>query len=305
MQEFNNLSFKSHTGLADIRINSFIPENCEIYMIIIHGMAEHSKRYNDFANYLKNNNVGVFTFDLPGHGQSISDESQLGYFGKNGYENIISDIKYIVNLIKSLIPINKKLILFGHSMGSIICRKYTALSDANVDGAIYCGTVGPKFGLSLGLELSKIVEKFKGDKYRTKLIHNIMHSGFLNEIENPNTKLDWLTRDDEHIKKYIDDPLSGFMFTANGFSTMFSWMKDIVNDNWAENVKQIPILIIAGDKDPVGANGKGPKITYERLKLKNPDVKLILYENGRHEILNEINNQEVYEDILKFIKNIE
>lgn len=304
MQDLNNLRFKSHTGLGSINLNTFIPENPSIYMIIIHGMAEHSERYRDFAEFLMENNIGVFTFDLPGHGKTIRDESDLGYFGQNGYENVIKDIQSVVELVRRNIPSDKKIVLFGHSMGSILARKYTSLQKTDVDAAIYCGTVGPRGGVKSGISLAKKVGKVKGPKYRTKLVHNIMHSGFLKEIKNPRTKLDWLTRDNNHIDKYLEDPLCGFMFTAGGFTDMFSWTKDIIDKSWAGKVKNIPILVIAGDKDPVGDNGKGPTQTYKALKDTNHNVELKLYEGGRHEILNEINKEEVYQDILNFVNNI-
>lgn len=305
MQDLNNLKFKSHTGLGTIYLNTFIPENPNMYIIIIHGMAEHSGRYKDFAEFLMKNNIGAITFDLPGHGKTVRDESDFGYFGQSGYKNVIKDIELIVETVRENIPEDKKLVLFGHSMGSILARKYTSLENSNIDAAIYCGTLGPRDGIKAGITLAKKTAKLKGAKHRTKLIHNIMHSGFLKDIENPQTKIDWLTRDTCQINKYLNDPLCGVMFTAGGFRDMFSWIYDVTSKDWAKQIKDIPILLISGDKDPVGENGKGPLITYEALKETNHNVKLKLYEGSRHEVLNEINNMEVYNDILEFLRNIE
>lgn len=301
-----NIRFSSNTGIGEIEVHSFLPKKADIYMIIVHGMAEHSQRYNHFANYLKDNNIGVFTFDLPGHGKTINTKDDLGYFGDKGYENIIKDIDYIVHQVKENIPKDKKLILFGHSMGSIIVRKYSSLANIPIDGAIYCGTLGYNNQIDTMIKECEKVGEQSGfntkDENLNNILGNILGESMAFEAKTP---LDWLSRDDEVVKVYMDDPLCGFMFSAGGFRDMFSWLKDITNETWGINVKNMPILIISGDKDPAGNNGEGPKEAEEFLIKGGKNPKLLLYKDARHEVLNELNKEEVYQDILEFLQNIE
>lgn len=283
-------TFPSVSGLADIHCASYLPENGEIKAVlqVAHGMAEHLERYEKFARVLCENGIALYINDHLGHGGSVKNDNELGYFGeKDGWKNFVEDCHELTKIAKSENP-NKPYIFFGHSMGSFVARAYSFKYAAEIDGAVYCGTAGPNPAAGAGIAVAKLVTKLKGDHYRSKVIDKMGFGTYNSKFEG-RTAFDWLSRDDFEVDKYMADKYCGFLFTAPGYCDLFSILKFVSSDEWFSGLsKELPVLVISGAMDPVGGYSKGVNQVCDTLAVKGKtNVKKILYPDGRHEILNE------------------
>ena len=283
-------TFPSTTGLADIHAASYLPDGKEVKAVlqIAHGMAEHLERYEAFADVLCDNGIAVYINDHIGHGKSVKNDDELGYFGKvDGWNGFIEDCHELTKIAKAENP-GKPYIFFGHSMGSFVARAYSLKYANEINGAIYCGTAGPNPASAIGIKLSGLIAKIKGDHFRSNLINNIAFGSYNSKFEG-RTAFDWLSRDVEQVDKYIADKYCGFLFTANGYRDLMTLLDFVSNKNWFANLsKELPVLMISGAMDPVGDYSKGVETVYNTLKENGKkNIKKILYPNGRHEILNE------------------
>lgn len=271
---------------------------------LVHGSCEHSKRYADFANFLTNNGYIVYSSDLRGHGLSATNEEDLGYFGeKNGWSNLIEDLDEVTKFIKKEHP-NLKVFMLGHSMGSFLARHYAILYGENINGLIATGTAhNPRFILKFGRFLAERDIKKNGGKHRNELLNKMSYDSFNNQFKPTKTNKDWLSRDEKIVDKYIEDNLCGFVFTSAAFRDMFLGLLFITDSSNIKNTpKDLPILLLSGANDPVGNNGKMVKKAYEEYKKCGiENIQMKLYDSMRHEILNEIEKEKVYKDILSWL----
>lgn len=299
--------FESVSGLADIHCASYLPENGEIKTVIqiAHGMAEHLERYEKFASYLCDNGFAVYINDHLGHGKSIKNDAELGYFGpEDGWKSFVEDCHKLTLIAKEENP-DKPYIFFGHSMGSFVARAYAFKYAEDIDGAIFCGTSGPNPAAAAGIALTKIIAKIKGDHYRSKLIDKVGFGTYNSKFEK-RTAFDWLSRDNDEVDKYISDPLCGFLFTAPGYGDLFGVLNYVSSKDWFNGLcKKLPVLIISGEMDPVGEYGKGVRKVDEMLRAAGKtNHKTILYPNARHEILNEAECfEKVCKDIIDWVNS--
>lgn len=300
--------FESSTGVCIITANAFIPDDNDVKAVLVmnHGMAEHNERYHNFFEYLTANKIAVFMHDMANHGKSNQNESETGYFGDNdGYKGLIKDMKTVYDIAKREYP-DKKIVICGHSMGSFIARCFTAqYSKEDFAGAIYIGTGGSNPMAKIGIAVADIIVSTKGAKHKSKMLDKLTFGSY-NKGTEGRTGFDWLTKNTDIVDEYIKDSMCGFLFSAAG-------MRDLVNLNiaansseWYEKVrKDLPIFVIAGNRDPVGAYGKGIKEINDKLIASgHSDASMKLYENDRHEILNETDKETVYADILEFINRV-
>ena len=251
-------TFKSASGLADIHAAKYVPEDestVKAVFQITHGMAEHLERYEKFADALCERGIAVYINDHIGHGQSVSSKSELGYFGeKDGYLNFVEDCKKLMDIAKSEFP-SKPYIFFGHSMGSFVARLFTYKYADELNGAIFCGTSGPNPAAGIAIHLATAIGKAKGTHHRSKLIDKLAFGAYNNKFEK-RTAFDWLTRDDKIVDTYIADKYCGFLFTAKGYKDLFTVLNNVSGNDWFNAVNnELPLFIIAGEADPVGAYG--------------------------------------------------
>ena len=293
-------SVPSKSGVADVYARCWMPENPKAIFQIVHGMAEHGERYEDFAKYLCENGFAVLVDDHVGHGKSVKGDKDLGYFGENGgWDAFVEDERALSELIKAEFPY-LPVIFFGHSMGSFIAREYLRRygSDERIKGGIICGTSGKNPAAAIAIILAGTIAKSKGSRHRSEFINKIAFGPYNNKCEK-RTPFDWLSTDTAQVDKYIADKYCGFLFTAAGYKDLFTILNKVSGKDWFESVNpDLPLLITSGEDDPVGAYGKGVKQVYNDLKAADKkDVTLKLYAGMRHEILNEVENKTVYEDI--------
>lgn len=302
------ITFRSHSELCNISAWSYFPdENIELKGVIqiAHGMAEHHERYEDFIEFLNNNGFAVYINDHLGHGKSVSDDEQLGYFGKkDGHYNLVEDMKNLTDIIKKEcngLPV----ILFGHSMGSMLARIYTEKYGNELNAVIYCGTCGSNPAAMPGIAIVSAIAKIKGDHHRSEFINNLAFGAYNKKFSPQRTDFDWLTRDNDIVDKYINDPYCGFLFTTYGYKDLMNMIVVINRNEWYKAVPaDIPIYLIAGNDDPVGNYGKGINEVFNKLKATNhSNVSIKLYDSARHEILNEKNKEKVYADILAWVNS--
>ena len=298
-------SFPSHSGLCDIYAQSAAPidyGSIKGIVQISHGMAEYSNRYARFALELCKAGYAVFISDHIGHGSSITDREMLGFFGEtDGEEHFVEDLKSLTDIIKSEYP-NLPFFMLGHGMGSLIARKYTAKYGYCLDGVIYTGTSGENPMLGVGIQLANAIIKQNGATYRSEMLDTIAF-GTYNRKTEKRTDYDWGSRDEAEIDKYMADELCGYTYTASGLRAVFTMLRQISSRRWYNSVPlSMPILLLSGSMDPVGDYGKGVNEVYKMLKKTgHKNVTMKLYEDARHEILNEINRDEVYADIINWL----
>lgn len=300
--------FDSRDGVNKIRAIRWIPDG-EIKAIlqIVHGMAEHIERYDDFASFMAQNGYLVAANDHLGHGMSCSTEEKQGHFCElDPLTVVVRDIHRLKKKTQEKYP-GKKYIILGHSMGSLLLRNYLFRYGKGIDGAIIMGTANhPRLVSESGKLLLKTMALFKGWEYKSKFAASLVMGNPNKRITNRNCDFDWLSRDEKQVKKYVDDNKCGFMFTLNGYYTVVSATANLSKKSELSKMpKDLPVLFVSGSEDPIGNYGAAVTKSYEEFKKAGMNnVKIKLYPGARHEILNEINNQEVYEDLLDFVKGI-
>lgn len=299
--QIENIKIKSKCDNLELDTLLYIPKNIKGIVQISHGMSEHKERYIDFMKYLCKNGYVVIINDHRGHGSSIKSPTDLGYFYDEKANYIVEDLHEATIYIKNRFK-NVPLILLGHSMGSLVVRKYIQKYDKDIDKLIVCGSPSENNMVDIAILLTKTIKHLKGDKYRSKFINNLAFSSY-NKTFSGTSLNRWICSNEEVVKEYDNDNLCGFIFTTNGFLNLFYLVKDVYTKNMYQcNNNSLPIYFIAGNNDPVIINKEKwlnsidflSNIGYQNITSK-------LYPNMRHEILNETNKDIVYQDILKFI----
>lgn len=297
-------SFPSATGVCTIFGNAYTPDDdVKAVVVIHHGMAEHQQRYREFIEFIVSNGYAVFMNDMANHGKSNQNFAETGFFGKkDGYKGLVKDFESTVKRAKVAYP-DKKIVVMGHSMGSFIVRCFTAwYPDAGFCGAIYMGTGGANPIAAIGDKMSAAIAKLTGYTKKVKLLDSMTFGAYGNRTEK-RTQFDWLTRDSAIVDKYIADEYCGFLFSAQGMNDLVKLNIAANTDDWYKAVPaDLKILVVSGAEDPVCEYGKGVKEIEQRLASSGHyNVEAKLYDGARHEILNEINKDEVYSDILDWI----
>ena len=295
-------TFLSTDGKSNVHVKTWPVDNPKAVLQIAHGMSEYIERYGAFAEYLNANGIAVVGHDHIGHGRS-SDRKDYGYFGeKDGWLNFASDVQKMFEITKAEYP-DIPYFMMGHSMGSFIVRTWFGKHCRDIDGVIFMGTAGANPALGAGKSIVSVLRKLKGDRHISKLITAMAFGSYNKHIPDAKTHHDWLTRDDAVIAEYVKDPACGFTFSLAGYADLFNLLTYINSDRWYKDIpKDIPVLLVAGDDDPVGSYGKGPSEVAGKMEDAGcEDISLLLYEGMRHEILNEFGKEAVMEDIKKFI----
>jgi len=301
-----NFTFKSEEG-TEIYVYNWTPdENIKAKGVvqIAHGMAETAERYERFAKCLCEEGYIVYIHDHRGHGKTAKTIDNVGYLAeKDGFYWLVEDAHQLSKIIKKNHP-DLPLFLFGHSMGSFVTQRYIMLYGSELDGVILSGSNG-KQGviLDIGILLAKNEVRKNGRRAKSEKLNKLSFGSYNNSFKPNRTDFDWLSRDNDEVDKYIKDPFCGSVFTCGFFYDFLLGLKEIQSkENIGKVPKDLPILIFSGDKDPVGKNGKGViKLyrTYKKFNIKEVTYKL--YKEGRHEMLNETNKDEVMRDVIQWL----
>jgi alpha-beta hydrolase superfamily lysophospholipase len=294
--------------------------------------------------FMADNGFVVCGNDCLGHGETVYSTDELGYFAPtDGWQCAVKDLHRMTLIIKREFP-SLPCYMLGHSMGSFMARAYAIKYPCECDGFVFAGTAdgfetefsdtadkAAKLGdrligglseklrqkkdgdgkmgmatLTLLLSQGEMLKRLKGENYRSEKLYKIAFGRNNSRIENCRTRYDWVSRDEETVDSFSEDPLCNFTFTVNGFINLASVLWYVSNDKWYMKMpKDVPILLVSGDCDPIGNYGRGVTAVYNRLCGFRCNATLKLYPDARHELLNEINRDEVYGDILDFLLNAE
>lgn len=300
MQRFTCMSADGKTELA-----AYVtaPAQPRAMVQISHGMCEHILRYEGFAEYLASQGFLVFGHDHLGHGGSAKSDEDLGFVAsRGGAALLVEDVHRLSLKMKEEHP-DLPIILFGHSMGSFIARWVLEKYGNDYAAGVICGTGGPDTPAGAGRLLASLMILFKGERYRSPLLRSISFSGYLKGLGEDCDRNAWLTRDAAVVEGYNADPRSGFLFTLRAYHDLFTLVSHVSRRAWAKHMpKDLPLLVVSGEADPVGAWGKGVRKVDKRLRDAGvTDVTLRLYPEMRHEILNEFGKEAVWEEICQWM----
>lgn len=306
MKQINRKIESKCDGLV-LAMTMIVPENKEIKGIIqiSHGMAEHKERYYPFMKFLTEEGYVTVIHDHRGHGDSIKSEEDLGYFYDTTANYIVEDLHQVTQEIKQEYP-NLPVYLFGHSMGSMVVRCYLKQYDNEIKKLIVCGSPSKNIGAGFGIFLANMIEKFKGDKYRSKLMQRLTFSSYPKKFEKEKKDENcWISSEEGNKEKYNKDKKCGYIFTLNGFQNLYKLVqKTYSKKEWGKKNLGLPIFFIAGDEDPVIGSLQKWIDAYEFLEkeIGYQNMSHKLYKGKRHELLNEDIKEKVYYDILNWIE---
>lgn len=272
---------------------------------IVHGMAEYIDRYDNFAKYMTEHGFNVIGHDHLGHGHSVSDEHDYGFFAEeNGDKIIIEDMHSVTQYAREKWEELPNFIL-GHSMGSFCLRQYLTKYSNDVFGAIIMGTGWiPSAAALLGKTIATNTCKSKGSHTVNPLLIKLTLEPYNKPFAPARTNCDWLSRDEKQVDLYVNDKLCGFDFTAGAYKDFFTILEKIAKNRQLIGMrKSLPILITSGSVDPVGGKKACEKLNAQYKRCGIDDVTLKLWENDRHEILNELNKSDVYDYICTWLKS--
>ncbi|MCM1267770.1 MAG: alpha/beta hydrolase [Bacteroidales bacterium] len=299
--------FASRDGKHKLHAMKWIPETEKPVCIlqIVHGMTEYIGRYADFALAMAKKGILVVGDDHLGHGLSVPEGEPMGYFCEEDAATVlVRDEHRLKKMMQEQYP-GIPYIILGHSMGSFILRNYLMRYGSGIDGAIIMGTgMQPKFMVRLGWIQASLISLLRGSKYVCKGMDRALFGVYNKHFTaGPEDSGHWVSVNIENVKAFRADPLCQFVFTANGFKTLMQLILNLYDEEkLAQMPKDLPVLFVSGQDDPVGDFGKSvEKVfrSFEALGMEN--VQMRLYPKDRHEILNEADKEQVYGDIYRFI----
>lgn len=307
--EIKKYRVPSTDGIHTLAGIVYLPERkAKGFYHVVHGMTEHIARYEKFMMDMAKEGWICFGYDNLGHGNTARDDSELGYIAKkDGWKLLARDVKAFSDAVRSeysdRCTNGAPYCLMGHSMGSFIVR--TAYeSIVKPDKLIIMGTGGKNGAASIGLALIAVIKLFCGEKHVSGLIDNIAFGSYNERFGggSENDPSPWLTNDEEIRKKYYADKFCTFKFTVSAMGDLIRLIKESNRNDWYKNVpRDVPVLLVSGSEDPVGNYCKGVREVYEKLKESGVSAECRIYDNARHEILNDFTYDEVKNDILHFI----
>lgn len=274
---------------------------------VVHGMAEHIRRYDRFMRHMAGRGYVCFGYDHLGHGHTAQSADERGYIAdQGGWNLLLRDVGHFADAVRASYGEKGKslpYILMGHSMGSFIVRLATE-KYVKPDKLIVMGTGGSNPAAGIGLQIIGAVQKKYGPHHVSALVDKLCFGSFNKRFgggtaEDPSP---WLTADREQRQRYYEDVLCGFPFTVSAMGDLVRLMQQANRKAWFTGLPQgMPVLLVSGEEDPVGNYGKGVRQVYTRLQQAGVSVRMHLYPGARHEILNDVTYEQVVEDIEKFI----
>lgn len=273
---------------------------------VVHGMAEHIGRYDEFARFLVSRGFAVCGEDHIGHGLSAASSEDLGHMALPGGKDIlIGDVHELRRLVAARFPPQTPYLLFGHSMGSFIVRAYLARHAAGLAAAVLCGTGQQPRALSAaGNLLARLLARLRGSRYRSAFIDGLGAGAYGKRIEGARTPFDWLSVDPAVVDAFLADERCGAMFTVGGYAALTDLTGEVASPSCASKVPHdLPLLFVAGAQDPVGDEGRGVRAAAELMRKAGVRrVDEIIYEGMRHEILNEPGRMQVFQDVARWME---
>lgn len=276
-------------------------------VLIAHGLAEHIDRYDRFASALTDAGYMVAGHNHRGHGEDARAAGTLGHFAdENGWALMVEDLRAAMANLRELAP-DVPAVLFGHSMGSFMVQDALGKWPEEFGPAILSGTSGPPPAIAaLGRLICRVEKMRVGGAGQSGLLHKMAFGDFNKSFKPARTDLDWLSRDEDEVDKYVNSDLCGFVCSVQSWSDLLSALPNLTSDiHIARLDGGKPVYMFSGGRDPVGGNGKGVRALekiYRRQGVK--DIAVTIYEDGRHEMLNEINRDQVVDELLQWLDGV-
>lgn len=309
--ERQTLGFSSKDGKSQIKGLMWQPAGTTVssprgIVQIVHGMSEHVGRYDEFACFLAQRGFVVCGHDHIGHGKSASRSEDQGHMPlEGGADILVEDVGSMRSVMGSRFARSVPYFIFGHSMGSFVVRNYLTKYGAGLSGAIICGTGNkPRMVARFGKRLARSISGKKGERFVSPFLRSLADGAYSKAVRNARTPFDWLSYDEANVDAYIADEMCGCPFTVGAYASLFDLVERAGRLDLAMNVpKSLPMFYIAGAEDPVGAFGDGVRDAVEVMRAAGVgDIKIKLYEGMRHEILNEADRNQVFEDVLAWLE---
>jgi alpha-beta hydrolase superfamily lysophospholipase len=267
---------------------------------LVHGRVEYVDRYDAFAFAMCQKGIAVVGHDHLGHGKTASDDGKLGYFAPDRASDVlVADIYEVTKYIRKEFPGIKNCIM-GHSMGSFLTRKYLTQYSEKVDKAIIMGTGYMPLAMVLTARaIAGVIGAFRGQYHKSTVLTSLAFGSYNKHFAGEKSEYAWLTKDEQLLKIHDGDKYATFTFTVNGYKGLFDTLIYLARWKNFDNVRrELPVLFVAGEDDPVGNYGKGTEKVYREFKKRGmADVSIKIYDNDRHELVNETDRDVVYEDI--------
>ncbi|MEC0107121.1 alpha/beta fold hydrolase [Paenibacillus taichungensis] len=289
-----------------IHVYRWLPDpECNIKGVvqIAHGMSETAARYTEFAQHLTTHGYAVYANDHRGHGKTVENSDLLGNAGVDAFRWMASDMMNLGEVAAKENP-DVPLFLMGHSMGSFLVQHLMYAGHERYHAFILSGTNGKRGLLRIGEKLAFLQCGIQGTGHPSMLLNALVFGGFNRSFRPATTPFDWLSRDSEEVKRFIDDPLCGAVCSAGFFRDFFKLLLDI---HLPRNMKRIPkdksVYLFSGEQDPVGLHGKGVlNLVAQYRELQLEDIEYRLYPGGRHEMLHETNRTEVAGHVVEWLE---
>lgn len=294
---------------APLFVHRWLPEgdsgDLRSVLHLVHGMAEHGARYEPLARALTSRGIAVYVPDLRGHGRTAGEEKEFGHFADHhGWARVVSDQMELLALERAQHQ-DARVILFGHSMGSLIARSLVLTESGMIDGLALSG---PNGKVSALVQAGRLIARFErmrlGAHGRSQLINRLSFDTFNRAFAPARTPFDWLSRDEKMVDQYIRDPRCGFLCSTQLWVDLLDAMTQTAKLEKRAPVRaDLPIYIFSGGRDPVNEFGRGAQAmaeSYRRAGVKDVDCRI--YVDSRHETLNELNRDEVMADLIAWIE---
>lgn len=268
-----------------------------------HGMAEHKERYLRVMCLLAAEGYASIIHDHRGHGESVRAQEDLGYFYPAGADGVTADLAQVNALLRRRFP-GLKLVMVGHSMGSLAARAYAAEHGDTLDGLLLSGSPGYNAACGMGKALTWVLQgaHLGNDRARSKLMDAMLNGPFEKNFKGDSHFL-WLSADRDNVRAYENDPLCGFGFTLNGYRALLTLMQRAYDEK-TRLPETLPVRFMSGEDDPCALGHMGFDMARENIEKRGPkNVEAKMYPGLRHEIFNELSD-EVDNDLLKFVDKI-
>jgi len=299
------LTLPSNDEKTSLSVKCYTPASGEIRAVlqVSHGMTDYVERYEGLASYLAERGVALVGNDHLGHGDTVINPADFGFFASEGGKELLVDDLYTVNrYIRERFGVPT--LLLGHSMGSFIARLYAVKYPDSVEGLIIHGTAGKNPALPFGKALVSLLKLFFGERHRSRFVRSLADGGYNKGFDKSEGEGAWLTRDPEMVADRIGNPKNDFIFTLSGYGDLFALLTECNSSAWYSSFpKKLPTLVMSGECDPVGGFGKGVREVHSGLLAAGADVSLKLYAGARHELFNETEETrlQAFADITDFV----
>ena len=311
MEKQETYTFNSKDGHSQIHCRKWLPDGEPRAVVqLVHGMVEYIERYDEFATFLSSKGYVVVGHDHIGHGHSVANADELGIMtGLHPSDDMVEDIYTHYSMTKKAY-VSLPYFIIGHSMGSYLLRKFLSVKSAYIEdlnGAIILGTgQEPALKCNFGLAIIGLLSLIKGKNYKSatfrKMTFDKAYSIY--DCDGKDYGKSWISKNPRNVERYFNDPLCAYIFSLNAYKGLIETAKYVATKECLDTMRKgIPLLILSGDADPVGNMGVGTKAAADAFtKAGVKDVTFKLYQGDRHEILNELDRELVYKDILEWLE---